>query len=112
MPLLVKSIVPKGTLVVISRVITLTIQTLESVRTRCTSCSCLSRRIRLAIGLVTPSQQSVVLNPIRTTTFLTFSALSVIGMYRVFPVPAIVTLGNPRVHSSHLYYGSMMPKIK
>ena len=55
MPLLVKAMTPEGTLVVISRVISLAIQTLESVRARCTSCSCLLRRIRLRIGLATPS---------------------------------------------------------
>ena len=37
MPLLVKVMAPEGTLVVVSRVITLTIQTLESVRARCTT---------------------------------------------------------------------------
>jgi len=55
MPLLVKAMAPEGTLVVVSRVIPLAIQTLESMRTRCTSCSHLSRRIRLRIGLATPS---------------------------------------------------------
>ena len=55
MPLLVKAMVPKKTLVFISRVVTLAIQTLESVRTRCTICSCLSRRVRLGIGLAIPS---------------------------------------------------------
>ena len=71
MPLLVKAVTSKGTFVVVSSMITLTVQTLESVRTRCTSCSYLSRRVRLGIGLATPSQQSVVLNSMRTTTFLT-----------------------------------------
>ena len=112
MPLLVKVMVPKGTLVVVSRVVTLAIQTLESVRTRCTSCSSLSRRVRLGIGLATPSQQSVVLNSVRTTTFLTFSALSATGMCRIFPAPTIVTLGHSKVHSSLSDYGSMTPKIK
>jgi len=51
MLLLVKAIAPEKTLVVISRVITLAIQILESVRTRCTSCSSLSKRIRLGISL-------------------------------------------------------------
>jgi len=51
MPLLVKAMAPKWTLVVVSRVITLAVQTLESVRTRYTICSCLPRRVRLGIGL-------------------------------------------------------------
>ena len=55
-PLLVKVMAPEGTLVVVNRVISFAIQTLESVRARCTSCSCLSRRVRLGIGLATPSQ--------------------------------------------------------
>jgi len=112
MPLLVKAMAPKWTLVVISRVVTLAIQTLKSVRTGCTSFSCLSRRVRLGIGLAISSQQSVVLNFVRTITFLTFSALSAIGMCWVFPVPAIATLGYSRVHSSPPDCGSMMPKIK
>ena len=112
MPLLVKVMALEGTLVVVSRVITLAIQTFESVRTRRTSYSCLSRRIRLRIGLIIPSQQSVVLNSMRTTTFLTFSALSMTGMCRMFPVLAIVILGYSRVHSSLSDCSSMMPKIK
>ena len=80
MPLLVKAMVPEGTLVVVSRVIPLAVQTLESVRTRYTICSRLSRRVRLGISLAIPSQQSVVLNSVRTTTFLTLSTLSVTGM--------------------------------
>ena len=36
MPLLVKAVTPEGTFVVISRVVPLAVQTLESVRTRCT----------------------------------------------------------------------------
>ena len=60
MPLLVKAVTPKGTFIVISSMVTLAVQTLESVRTRYTLCSCLPRRIRLGIGLATPSQQSVV----------------------------------------------------
>jgi len=111
MPLLVKVMVPKGALVVVSRVITLAIQTLESVRTRCTICSCFSRRIRLGIGLATPSQQSVVLNSMRPTTFLTFSTLSMTDMCRVSPAPTIATLSNPRVHSSLSGYSSITPKI-
>ena len=79
-PLLVKAVMPEGTFVVISRVVPLAVQTLESVKTRYTICSCLLRRIRLGIGLATPSQQSVVLNSMRTTIFLIFSALSVTGM--------------------------------
>ena len=51
MPLLVKAMVPKGTLVVVSKVVTLAIQTLKSVRTKCTSCSYFSRRVRLGISL-------------------------------------------------------------
>ena len=112
MPLLVKAMVPERTLVVISRVILLVIQTLESVRARCTSYSCLPRRVRLGISLATPSQQSVVLNSIRITTFLTFSTLSTIGMCWMSPVPTIVTLDHSRVHSSFSDCGSMTPKIK
>ena len=55
MSLLVKVMAPEGILVVVSRVVTLTVQILESVRTGYTSCSCLSRRVRLGIGLTTPS---------------------------------------------------------
>jgi len=112
MPLLVKAMAPEGTLVFISRVISLAVQTLESVRARCTSCSCLPRRVRLEIGLATPSQQSVVLNSMRTTTFLTFSALSVTGMCWMSPAPTIVTLSNPRVHSSPLDCSCVMLKVK
>jgi len=76
MPLLVKEIASKWTLVVVNRVVTLVIQTLESVKTRYTCCSYLPRGVRLGIGLATPSQQSVVLNSMKTIIFLTFSALS------------------------------------
>jgi len=55
MPLLVKAMAPEWTFVVISSMIILAVQTLESMRTRHTSCSCLSRRVRLGIGLATPS---------------------------------------------------------
>jgi len=75
-PLLVKAIASKGTLAVISRVVNLVVQTLESMRIRYTSYSNLSRRVRLGIGLVAPNSQSIVLNFVRTTTFLTFSVLS------------------------------------
>ena len=112
MPLLVKAVTLKGTFVVISSVVTLAVQALESVRARCTSCSRLPRRVRLGIGLTTPSQQSVVLNSMRTTTFLTFSALSATGMCRVSPAPTIATLSNPRIHSSPPDCSSMAPKIK
>ncbi len=55
MPLLVKVIAPEKTLVIISRVIPLAVQTLECVRTRHTSYSHLPRRVRLEIGLATQS---------------------------------------------------------
>ena len=55
MLLLVKVIAPEEILVVISRVVTLTVQTLESMRTGYTSYNCLPRRVRLGIGLTTPS---------------------------------------------------------
>ena len=112
MLLLIKVVTPKGTLVVVSSMVTLAVQTLESVRTRYTICSRLPRRVGLGIGLATPSQQSVVLNSMRTTTFLTFSTLSVTGMCRVSPVLAIVTLSDPRVHSSPPDCSSTTPKIK
>ena len=112
MPLLVKAIAPDGTLLVVSRVITLAIQTLKSIRTRYTICSCFSRRIRLGIGLTTSSQQSVVLNFMRPTTFLTLSTLSTTGMYRLSLAPAIATLSNLRIYGSPSDYSSIMPKIK
>ena len=79
-PLLVKAMAPKWTFVVISSMVTPAVQTLESVRTGRTSCSGLSRRVGLSVSLATPSQQSVVLNSVRTTTLLTLSALSATGM--------------------------------
>ena len=112
MPLLVKVMALEGTLVVISRVIPLAVQTLKSVRTRYTVCSCLPRRVRLGIGLTTPSQQSVVLNSMRTTTFLIFNALSMTGMCRMSPALTIATLSNHRMHSSPPDCSSMTPKIK
>ena len=66
----------------------------------------------VGIGLATSSQQSVVLNSVRTTIFLTFSALSMIGMCWMFPVPAIVTLSNPRVYSSPLDCSCVILKVK
>ena len=111
-PLLVKVMVPEGTLVVISRVVIPAVQTLEGVRTRYTICSCLPRRVRLGIGLTTSSQEPVVLNSVRTTTFLTLSALSTTGICWVSPAPAIATLGNLRVHSNTSDCSSMTPKIK
>ena len=112
MPLLVKAIAPEGILVVISSMVTLAIQTLESVRTRYTICSHLPRRVRLGISLATPSQQFVALNFMKTTIFLTFSPLSVTGMCKMSPVLAIVTLGYSRVHSSSPDCNSMTLKIK
>ena len=112
MPLLVKAMMPEETLVVVSRVISLAVQTLESVRTGYTSCSCLPRRVRLGIDLAIPSQQSVVLNFMRTTTFLTFSTLSMTGMCWMSPVPTIVILGHSRVHRNSPDCGSMTSKIK
>ena len=112
MPLLVKVIAPEKTLVIISRVIPLAVQTLECVRTRHTSYSHLPRRVRLEIGLATQSQQSVVLNSIKTTIFLTFSTLSTTGMCWMSLAPAIVTLGHSRMHNSPSDCSSIMPKIK
>ena len=76
MPLLVKAIAPKRTLIIISKVVTLVVQILESMRTRYTSYNNLSRRIRLRINLIAPNSQSVVFYFVRTITFLTFSILS------------------------------------
>ena len=112
MPLLVKVMVPKWTLVVISRVVAPAVQTLESVRTGHTSYSSLSRRVRLSVSLATPSQEPVVLNSVRTTTFLTLSALSTTSMCWVSPALAIATLSNPRVHSSPPDCSSMTLKVK
>ena len=103
---------PKWTLVVVSSMVTPAVQTLESVRTGHTSCSCLSRRVRLGIGLATPSQQSVVLNSVRTTTFLTLSALSVTGMCWVSLVPVIVTLSNLMVYGSPSDCSCVILKVK
>ena len=112
MPLLVKAVTPEGTFVVVSSMVTLAVQTLESVRTRYTICSCLSRRVRLGIGLATPSQEPVVLNSVRTTTLLTLSALSMTGMCWVTPAPAVATLGHSRVHSSPSDCSCVMLKVK
>ena len=112
MPLLVKAMAPKWTLVVVSSMVTPAVQTLESVRTGCTSCSRLPRRVRLSVSPATPSQEPVVLNSVRTTTFLTLSALSATGMCWVSPVPEIAILGNPRVHSSPSDCSSMTPKVE
>ena len=64
----------------ISNMVFFTVQTLESVRTRYTSYSSLCRRVRLEIGLITLSQESMVLHSVWTTTLLIFSALSTTGM--------------------------------
>ncbi|KAL9710873.1 hypothetical protein Ac2012v2_8374 [Leucoagaricus gongylophorus] len=112
MPLLVKAIAPEGTLVVVSSMVTPAVQTLESVRTGCTSCSRLPRRVRLSVSLATPSQEPVVLNSVRTTTFLTLSTLSATGMCWVTPAPAIATLGHTRVHSSPSDCSCVTPKVK
>ena len=112
MSLLVKAVVPKWTLVVVSSMVTPAVQTLENVRTGHTSCSGLSRRVGLSVSLATPSQEPVVLNSVRTTTLLTLSALSATGMCRVSPAPAIATLGHSRVHSSPSDCSSMTPKVK
>ena len=55
MLLLGKVIVSEWTLVVISNMVPFTVQILESVRTRYTSCSSLSRRVRLRVGLAISS---------------------------------------------------------
>ena len=112
MPLLVKAVAPKWTLVVVSSMITLAVQTLESVRTRYTICSCLPRRVRLSVSFVTPSQEPVILNSVRTTTFLTLSALSTTGMCWVTPAPAVATLGHSRMHSSPLGCSCVTVKVK
>ena len=88
------------------------VQTLKSMRTEHTSCSSLSRRVGLGIGLATLSQVSIVLNSVRTTTFLILSTLSITGICWVSPVPTIVTLDNLRVHGSPSYYSSIPPKVK
>ena len=64
MLLLVKAMALKGILVVISRVVTPIVQTLESMRIKHSSCSSLSKRVRLSVSLATPSQEPVVLNPL------------------------------------------------
>jgi len=110
--LLVKAVAPKWTLVVISSMVTPAVQTLESVRTGRTSCSSLSRRVRLSASLATPSQEPVVLNSVRTTTFLILSTLSMTGMCWVSPVPAVATLSNPRVHSSPSDCSCVTLKVK
>ena len=112
MPLLVKAVAPKWTLVVVSSMVTPAVQTLESVRTGCTSCSSLSRRVRLSVSLAIPSQEPVVLNSVRTTTFLTLSTLSATGMCWVSPAPAIATLGHSRVHSSPSDCSCVTLKVK
>ena len=117
MPLFVKAVTPEGTFVVISRVVPLAVQTLESVGTRYTICSRLPRRVGLGIGLATPSQQSVVLNSIRTTTFLTFSALSATGMCRMFPasiapLPLTTTMVNSKNPNKLIKNPTLPPGIQ
>ena len=112
MSLLVKAVVPKWTLVVVSSMVTPAVQTLESVRTGRTSCSGLSRRIRLGVSLATPSQEPVVLSSVRTTTFLTLSALSTTDMCWVTPAPAVATLGHFRMHSSPSDCSCVALKVK
>ena len=111
MPLLVKVMAPEGTLVVVSRVVSPAVQTLESVRTGHTSCSSPSRRVRLSVSLATSSQEPVVLNSVRTTTFLTLSTLSTTGMCWVSPAPVVATLGHSKVHSSPSDCSCVMPKV-
>jgi len=112
MPLLVKAMVLEEIFVIVSRVIILAVQIFESMRVRSISCSCLPRRVRLGIGLATSSQQSVILNSIKTTIFLTFNVLSMTGMCWMSSVLTIATLSYSRIHNSLSDYSSIMPKVK
>ena len=47
-----------------------------------------------------------------SATFLALSVLSVTCMGWMSPAPAVVILGNPRMHSSPLDYSCMMPKVE
>ena len=98
-PLLVKAVAPEGTLSVVSRVLTLAVETLEGVRAWSTICSSLSRRVGLGIGLAAPSHRSVVFHSVWSTAFLALSALSATCMGWMSPAPAVATLGNPRMHA-------------
>jgi len=108
-PLFVKAMALEWTL---SSIISFVVQTLKSVKTRCTSYSNLSKRIKLRIGLATPSLESVVLYSVQTNTLLIFSALSVTSICWISLVLEIMILRNPKIHSSFLDYSSMLPKIK
>ena len=56
MLLIIKVMAPEWILVVINSIVLFVVQTLKSVRIRCTSCSGLSRRVKLGIGFTTSSQ--------------------------------------------------------
>jgi len=99
-PLLVKAVAPERTLSVISRVLTLAVYTLEGIRAWSAICGCLSRRVGLRVGFAAPSHGPVVFHSMWSTTLLTLSTLSTTSVDRMSPVPAVATLGNPRVHSS------------
>ena len=111
-PLFVKAMALEWTLIFISSIISFAVQTLKSVETRCTSYSNLSKRIKLRIGLATPSLESVVLYSVQTNILLIFSALSVTSICWISLVLEIMILRNPKIHSSFLDYSSMLPKIK
>jgi len=87
----IKVMASEWILVVINSIVLFVVQTLKSVRIRCTSCSGLSRRVKLGICFTTLSQGSVVLHFVWTITFLTFSTLSTTCMCLISPVLEIAT---------------------
>ena len=91
MLLLVKVMASEWILVVISSIVLFTVQTIKSVRIIYTSCSGLSRRIKLGIGFTTSSKGSMILHSVWTITFLTFSTLSTTCMCLMSPILEIAT---------------------
>jgi len=56
------------------------------------------RRVDFEISLVTPYHVSVMLDPVRTATFLTSSAVSFACKGRMAPFPAVMALRDAWIH--------------
>ena len=103
---------PEWTSVRIGLMISFTVRTLEGVRARLAFLGFKFRWVDFVVSFTTPAKLPVVFRFVRTVTLYTFGPLNATRESRMSPLPAILALGNSRIHTCASNCRNVIPYVK
>jgi len=112
MPIIIKSVLPEGTVVTVYLMVILAINTFEGIYTRFVFQSLKSRRVCLKISFAVQSQVAVVFNFMWAITFLTLGTMNLVCKCSMSPFPTVFTLEDTKIHVGFIDYSYVASDIK